>query len=232
MDKKESIFLAKKYFTELVYNSAQIEGCNVTFPQTQTIIDGAVVNNVSVDDIQTVLNLKDAFRYLVNNIDCETNLNYICKINEFVSRNESLMWGVLRNGNIGISGTSWKPIIPKENDVETDISKLNAIENPLNRALEFFCYITKNQLFWDRNKRTALIVANKVMIENNLGIMTIDKEHALNFNESLLKYYDTNKNTDLKNCLMKCIKVLDKEINKDTIQSEKSKFLSSYDYER
>ena len=53
MDKKANIFLAKKLFTELVFNTAYIEGVNVTFPQTQAIIDGAIVNNVPVSDIQT-----------------------------------------------------------------------------------------------------------------------------------------------------------------------------------
>lgn len=44
LTRKQNIFLAKKSFTELVFNAAYIEGCNVTFPQTQTIIDGAVVS--------------------------------------------------------------------------------------------------------------------------------------------------------------------------------------------
>ena len=39
MDKKTTVFLAKKLFTELVFNTAYIEGVNVTFPQTQTILD-------------------------------------------------------------------------------------------------------------------------------------------------------------------------------------------------
>ena len=41
LTRQQNIFLAKKTFTELVFNTAYIEGCNVTFPQTQTIIDGA-----------------------------------------------------------------------------------------------------------------------------------------------------------------------------------------------
>ena len=45
MTRKENVFLAKKLFVELVYNTAYIEGLNITFPQTQTIIDGEIVNN-------------------------------------------------------------------------------------------------------------------------------------------------------------------------------------------
>ena len=96
LTREQNIFLAKKIFVELVYNTAYIEGCNVTFPQTQTIIEGAVVNGVTVNDIQTVLNLRDAWRYCIENIDAPLNLEYVCKINEFVSRNESLQWGADR----------------------------------------------------------------------------------------------------------------------------------------
>ena len=44
LTRQQNIFLAKKTFTERVFNTAYIEGCNVTFPQTQTIIDGVVIN--------------------------------------------------------------------------------------------------------------------------------------------------------------------------------------------
>lgn len=62
LTREQNIFLAKKTFVELVYNTAYIEGCNVTFPQTQTIIDGAVVNGITVNDIQTAFNLRNVWR--------------------------------------------------------------------------------------------------------------------------------------------------------------------------
>lgn len=77
LTREQNIFLAKKTFVELVYNTAYIEGCNVTFPQTQTIIDGAVVNGVTVDDIQTVLNLRDAWKYCIDHIDSPLDLEYL-----------------------------------------------------------------------------------------------------------------------------------------------------------
>lgn len=43
LTREQNIFLAKKTFAELVYNIAYIEGGNVTFPQTQIIIDGVVI---------------------------------------------------------------------------------------------------------------------------------------------------------------------------------------------
>ena len=93
--REQNVFLAKKVFTELVYNTAYIEGCNITFLQTQFIIDGAVVSGISVDDIQTVLNLRDGWKFIISSIDEPLTLEYICRVNEYVSRNESLEWGVL-----------------------------------------------------------------------------------------------------------------------------------------
>ena len=112
MNRRESVFLAKKLFTELVFNTASIEGVNVTFPQTQAIIDGAVVNNITVSDIQTVLNLRDAWRFALETLDTPITLDYICKINELVSKNESLECGVLRNVLVGVGGTYYIPPIP------------------------------------------------------------------------------------------------------------------------
>ena len=69
--------------------------------------------NVKLDDITCILNLRNAWREVINNINEKLDLNYICKINSFVSRNESLEQGVLRTGKVGISGANYTPEIPK-----------------------------------------------------------------------------------------------------------------------
>lgn len=117
--------MAKKIFTELVFNTAYIEGCNVTFSQTQTIIDGAVVSGNSVDDIQTVLNLRDGWKFIINSIDEPLTLEYICRVNEYVSRNESIEWGVLRKGTVGVG--EFIPAIPVKEDVLNEIARINGI---------------------------------------------------------------------------------------------------------
>lgn len=76
MTQREALFLAKKLYVELVYNTAYIEGVNVTFAQTQTILDGGVVNNLAVDDIQTVLNLRDGWKHVLNTVEQPITLDY------------------------------------------------------------------------------------------------------------------------------------------------------------
>lgn len=210
MNREENLFLAKKLFVELVYNAAYVEGCNVTFPQTQTILDGAIVSNVAVSDIQTVLNLRDGWKFVLTHIDDTLDLDFICKVNEYVSRNESLDWGVLRTGSVGVSGTDFKPDAPNRESVIKDLNDLMHINDPINLALNLFCYAVRNQLFWDGNKRTATMIANKVLIQNGQGLLTIDAKNAEEFYQSLLHYYDTADKGPLITCLTKCLKVLER----------------------
>lgn len=205
MDKRTTVFLAKKLFTELVFNTAYIEGVNVTFPQTQTILDGGIVNQVPVSDIQTVLNLRDAWRYCINNFESTTNNDFLCKINEMVSRNESLAWGSLRTGKVGISGTEYIPEEPNEEEVREKLNRILAMTDAVEKALESFCYIVYHQLFWDGNKRTATIFASKILMEVGIGILSIGKYEGEKFNKFLLLYYDTGNSKKLKECLKTCI---------------------------
>lgn len=94
---EQNIFLAKKNLVDNVYANARMEGLNVTFPETKTVLEGVNVPNLKIDEIQCILNLRDAWKYVINNINIEFSLDFICKVNEFVSRDESLSWGVLRN---------------------------------------------------------------------------------------------------------------------------------------
>ena len=189
---EKNVFLAKKMLVSSIYSSAKIEGLNVTFPETQTILDGINVSKVKLADITCILNLRDAWNYVLNNISDETNLDFICKVNSFVSRNESLEWGTLRTGKVGISGTSYIPNIPLKEEVETKINEIMNTENITLRAIKYMLYGMRSQLFWDGNKRTSTIVANKIMIENGKGIILVQEEYILEFNKLLTEFYDTN----------------------------------------
>ena len=208
MTTEESVFVAHKLFAELVFNTAYIERVNVSFPQVQAILDGAIVNNVPVSDIETVLNLKDAWRFALKTLDTPMTLDYLCRMNEQVSRNKSLAWGVLRDGTVNISGTTYTPPVPQQEAVQKELERIASISGAQERALEAFCYLARAQLFWNGNKRVATIVASKIMIEAGAGVLTIGKANALDFNDALLHYYDTADSGPLKQCLMGCIKTM------------------------
>lgn len=193
LTKKENVFLAKKVLVSSIYNSAKLEGINTTYPDTKTILDGANVPSLRLDEINCILNLRDAWNFVLSNIDEAITLDFICKVNSFVSRNESLEWGVLRTGKVGINGVDYIPDIPNEAKIIADIKNIMEEDNITKRSLVLMLYLMRTQAFWDGNKRTSMIVANKIMIENGCGVITIKEEYFKEFNSLLTEYYNTNK---------------------------------------
>lgn len=79
LTREQNIFLAKKVLVTIIYNSAKLEGINITFPETETILNGVNVPNVKLDDITCILNLRDAWKNVLNNITETLDLTYVCK---------------------------------------------------------------------------------------------------------------------------------------------------------
>lgn len=189
---EQNLFLAKKKWDENVYCGMRMENRAVTFPQTKTILEGVNVPNVHLDDIQAILNMRDSWRYLLQTISEPLSLDYICKLNEFIARNEALEWGKLRTGSVGISGTEYISPIPDKEKVITELENiLNADTTTTDKALNVFTWGARSQLFWDGNKRTSLVAANKILISAGAGMLTIKESNMQQFNELLVDFYNT-----------------------------------------
>ena len=102
LSREQNVFLAKKVLASSIYNATKLEGLNTTYFQTEKIINGFNDSNVSLDDLRVILNLKSAWKYILNNLDKAIDLDFICSVNKRVSANESLDWGVIRYGNVGV----------------------------------------------------------------------------------------------------------------------------------
>ena len=206
LTKEQNIFLAKKVLVSNIYNSARLEGINTTYPDTKTILEGVNVPSLRLDEINCILNLRDAWNFTLSNIDSDVTLDFICKVNSLVSRNESLEWGVLRTGKIGINGVDYIPDIPEKEDVIINIETILKEENITKRSLNLMLYLMRSQLFWDGNKRTAMIVANKLLVSNGGGIISVKEDDINEFNKLLTEYYNTgNKDKIISFLYDKCI---------------------------
>ncbi len=202
LTKEQSAFLAKKKWDENVYCGMRMENRAVTFPQTRTILNGVNVPGVQLDDIQAILNMRDAWRELMNTADEPLTVEYICRLNGFIARNEALEWGKLRTGSVGISGTDYKPPIPSYEDVKRELEEILAADvSATEKALNAFVWGARGQFFWDGNKRTSLTVANKILLMNGAGILTITDKHMEEFNALLLDFYNTGEPEALKHFL-------------------------------
>ena len=216
MTKEENIFVAKRNIIDYIWKSANLEGINVTFPQTSVIYEKGVLQNANVHSISVVLNLKHAWQVLLNSLNEPLSIDYFCKINYEVAKDESLDWGKLRTGKVGISGTNYIPPIPDKDNVMKQLNELMQIENQTERAIKIMFWAMKSQLFWDGNKRTAMLVANKVMIENGCGIISVPIEKIEDFNIVLSDYYTNDTlNNAVEFIYNNCIDGIEFEKNKE-----------------
>ena len=197
---EQSLFLAKKKWDENVYCGMKMENRAVTFPQTQTILNGVNVPNVQLDDIQAILNMRDAWRYLLSTVNDPLTFEYWCKLNGYIARNEALEWGKLRTGSVGISGTDYEPPVPEQEQTICEFNKIvsDTDSTATEKALEAFVWGVRGQFFWDGNKRTSLTLANKLLVSAGAGIMTITDKYMEQFNTLLLEYYNSGDSETLK----------------------------------
>ena len=208
LTREQSIFLVKKTMSANIYYAGKFENLNTTFPQTETIVKGLSVAGADIHDVQTILNMKNAWVYVLGNINKDFGIDVLCKINGYVAYNESIEWGILRNGNVGITGVSYQPTIPVRENIINDINTIfvNQQLSDTYKGIHFMLYAMRTQIFWDGNKRTAMIGANMWLTGRGLGLICVNDDYFEEFNVLLSKFYETNDYTVIddfvyENCL-------------------------------
>ena len=198
LSRKESGYLLKKNIVELVYNAGKFEGLNTTLLQTEEIIKYNRANDVVVDDVLTVVNLKRGFELLLNDVQ-EPLLETSKRINRIVAAEDALFPGEIRTSGVEVSTIQGRyvPLMLTEDEVNIQYGEImNQEISETEKALRLFLFISKNQIFWDGNKRTALLTANKLMFSQGLGLLSIPESVFVKFNELLSIFYNSDQSDD------------------------------------
>ena len=200
LTREQNIFIAKRNIVDYIWKSANLEGIAVTYPQTQALYDGGVVSGLTVDQVIAINNLKYAWQFILENEGIEYDYKALCMLHKLTTDKLVPNPGKLRTTPVNIGGTNWKPQFPIESQIKEELEHLlNQDEKTKTEiAIEIMLWIMRRQMFLDGNKRVAMLFANKIMIDNGCGIISISKENQPTFFEKLIKYYETNKMDDLK----------------------------------
>lgn len=207
LTREQNVFVVKRNIVDYIWKSANLEGIGVTYPETQAIYDGGIVNGLTIDNIIAINNLKYAWQFILENDGIDYDFKALCQIHKLTCDKLVLdnNLGKLRTTPVNIGGTSWKPQFPIESQIKEELNELLNQETKTKTeiAIEVMLWIMRRQMFIDGNKRVAMLFANKIMIDNGCGIITIAQENQPIFFEKLIKYYETNDNKDLKEWLYK-----------------------------
>ncbi len=200
-----NIDFAKRNLVDTIYKQAMLEGVAVTFLDTETIIAGGKISNVSADDIQKINNLKHAWQFVLEDgvITTKSDFSLLCLINKLVEEGFYYNAGKLRSVPVSIGGTKWKPELPIESIVIEQLTDILNESDIYERAVNALLYVTKKQLFIDGNKRTSVIFANHILISDGAGLIVIPEENVLEYKSLLISYYETDRSDEIKQFLYK-----------------------------
>ena len=198
---EQNIDFAKRHLVDTIYKQAILEGVATTFADTESIIEGGKVNNMTSEDIIKIVNLKHAWEFILNKnvVLSDTNFALLCEINKMVEEGFYYTAGKVRNTPVTIGGTTWKPDLPIESVIKEELEKIFSKElDDIDRAIELLLYTMKKQVFIDGNKRTAVIYSNHYLISKGKGIIAIPAELTEEFKDLLIPYYEGRDEKEIK----------------------------------
>lgn len=190
---ERNIDFAKRHMVDTIYKQAILEGVATTYADTESIIEGGKVNNMTSDDIMKIVNLKHAWEFILNKnvILSPTDFALLCEINKLIEEGFYYSAGSLRSVPVTIGGTKWQPPLPIENIIKEDLKNIFDQEmNDVDRATELLLYVMKKQIFIDGNKRTSVLFSNHYLISKGKGIIVIPAELTDEFKNLLITYYE------------------------------------------
>lgn len=191
-----AIEMAKRLLVDSIWKSANLEGLGTTFPKTEAILANAPTETKS-EEVLFVINMKRAWQFLLDNLDSPNNIMLLREYNKVVGELLFRNNGEIRTFPVQIGGTSWEPELPNSTAIIADLQKIDEIEDTELKALKFFCFVARTQMFVDGNKRVAQLIANKVLVQNNIGIFQIPIEKLEQFKILLIEFYETADDTSI-----------------------------------
>ena len=185
-----AIEMAKRMLVDSIWKSANLEGLGTTFPKTEAILANAPTTT-KTEEVLFVINMKRAWQFLLDNLEYNNCIMLLREFDKIVGELLFNYAGEIRTIPVQIGGTSWEPEMPHTGIIMDTIKEIEQIDDIELKALKYFCYIARTQMFIDGNKRVAQLMANKVLIENNVGIFQIPIEKLEEFKGILIEFYET-----------------------------------------
>ena len=199
--KEKALYIARRMHPDFVFNMAQLEGNPYTFPEVQTTLSGITVGGHKISDQNQVLNIAAGWSEIIRQAATNTfvvNKENFIHINTLIAKDEALAVGDFRDGQVGISGTDYRP--PRagtelENAFLQLLQHYQQTPDIAIKAFGVFLDTARTQFFYDGNKRTGQLMMNGILLSAGYAPMVIFADTQLEYNQKMLPFYQ-NGNKD------------------------------------
>lgn len=146
-----AIDMAKRLLIDSIWKSANLEGLGTTFPKTEAILANAPTTT-KTEEVLFVINMKRAWQFLLDNLNYDTCIALLREYNKIVGELLFNYAGEIRTIPVQIGGTSWESELPQTGAIIENLENIEKIDDIETRALKYFCYVARTQIFIDGNK--------------------------------------------------------------------------------
>jgi Fic family protein len=182
---------------DLSWKSSQIEGNTYTLLETERLLrEKETASGKTKEEAVMLLNHKDALDFIIEHDDYLNPLT-VSKIEDIHSilTKELAVERNIRKRRVGISGTNYKPIDNEFQIMEAlrnTCDVINKKEIIFEKALLALVLISYIQPFMDGNKRTARIVSNAILLNNNYCPLSFRTVDSIEYKKAMLLFYEQN----------------------------------------
>jgi Fic family protein len=189
---------------DLSWKSSQIEGNTYSLLETERLLkDKETAAGKTKDEATMLLNHKAAIDFIIehtNYVDPITvagieDIHSILVKELDIKRN-------IRSGRIGITGTNYTPLDNRfqiKEALESMCSLINKKKNVFEKALLALVLISYIQPFSDGNKRTARIISNAILMNNQYCPISFRTVDSIEYKKAMLVFYEQNNVYPFKN---------------------------------
>ena len=192
-----AISVGKRQLVDSIWKSAGIEGLGTTFPNTERILEN-IPTEISRDEVLFIVNMKRAWEFLFDNIDYPVTMAYLSELNKICMTDILFDAGKIRTYPVTIGGTKWVPELPDYEAIQRNVKAIADNPDKLESALDMFCYVARTQMFTDGNKRVSQLICNKILMDHDIGILSIPYEKIDDFKQKLVSFYESGDPSKLK----------------------------------
>jgi fido (protein-threonine AMPylation protein) len=188
---------------DLSWKSSQIEGNTYSLLETEKLLkEQETASGKTKEEASMLLNHKKALDFILEHPD----YLYPLKVSKIEDIHSILIKELdvaknLRNKRVGISGTNYRPLDNEFQILEAlknACEVINNKENVFEKALIALVLISYIQPFMDGNKRTARIVSNAILINENYCPLSFRTVDSIDYKKAILLFYEQNNITAIK----------------------------------
>lgn len=205
----------------LIWNAAALEGNTFTLPEVKTLLDGVTVGGRPQREASQILALSEGYSFVDDLVGAEKFLlskEISDAVHGRVAVHEAIESGHFRGeGPTGGGGTvqlagggyvegfeageSGSLLIDR---YRRTIEYLEEISDPRERALVYFASATRQQFYFDGNKRTARLMMSGELMTHGFEVVSVPFARKFEFNLALDTLFTTSDATPLLSFLVTC----------------------------